>query len=322
MLRNTINGKGINMGYHLALDNERFSLSNEYFSENLSKINYSIGHDHVSMDLVDVANQNFHMTWGAFKASAESTLTEHFDAASIVSHFPLSNSTNLKEFHVYHQHPSKYTHEIPKTKNGQRAQFFEVAIELSFFEKIYTPDSRFLEKMQQQLLDPTYSQELFRAPITPKMKAVISEMGTDNYKGHLMSIYLELKAMELFLMQIQELDRQTSPQRSKLSCYDIACLHDAKNFIEQHFNRSISIVGLAQQVGINQTKLKAGFKELFGNTVFGFIRDLQMERARHLLLDEKRYVGEVADLVGYKHAHHFTAAFKRKYGILPRDLKG
>lgn len=310
------------MGYHLALDNERFSLSNRYFTESLSRTNYSIGHNHVSMDLVDVANQNFHMTWGTFRAATESTLTEHFDAPSIVSHFQLSDSTNVKEFHVYHQHPSIYTHDIPKTKNGQKDQFFEVAIELSFFEKMYTPDSCFLEKIQQQLLHPTQSEEFFRATITPKMKTMIIEMGTHSYKGHLMSVYLEAKAMELFLMQIQELDRQTSPKKCKLSSYDIACLHDAKNFIEQHFNQYISIVGLAQQVGINQTKLKAGFKELFGNTVFGFIRDLQMEKARYLLLDEKRYVSEVADIIGYKHAHHFAAAFKRKYGVLPSELKG
>ncbi|WP_165793149.1 helix-turn-helix transcriptional regulator [Sphingobacterium haloxyli] len=273
------------------------------------------------MDLVDIANQNFHMTWGTFRASTESTLTEHFDTASVVSHFQLSAPTNVKEFCVYHQQPKKYTHDIPKTKSGQKSQFFEVAIELSFFEKIYTPDSRFLDTMHKQLLLTTSTASPFRATITPAMKALISDIGTHNYKGHLMSVYLEIKTMELFLMQIQEMDRQTSLKKCQLSSYDVACLHDAKNFIEQHFNQSISIVGLAQQVGINQTKLKAGFKELFGNTVFGFIRDLQMEKARHLLLDEKRYVGEVADIVGYKHAHHFAAAFKRKYGILPSELK-
>jgi AraC-like DNA-binding protein len=46
-----------------------------------------------------------------------------------------------------------------------------------------------------------------------------------------------------------------------------------------------------------------------------------MYEAHRLLLDEQMYVNEVADLVGYKHPHHFTAAFKRKFGIMPKELK-
>lgn len=74
-------------------------------------------------------------------------------------------------------------------------------------------------------------------------------------------------------------------------------------------------------VGINQTKLKSGFKQLFGTTVFGYLTDIRMEKARLLILSEKKNVGEVADLVGYQHPHHFAAAFKRKFGYSPGKLK-
>jgi AraC-like DNA-binding protein len=46
-----------------------------------------------------------------------------------------------------------------------------------------------------------------------------------------------------------------------------------------------------------------------------------MQEAKRLLLEEKMYVNEVAALVGYQHPHHFTAAFRKKFGLVPTDLK-
>jgi AraC-like DNA-binding protein len=60
---------------------------------------------------------------------------------------------------------------------------------------------------------------------------------------------------------------------------------------------------------------------LFGTTVFGYLTDIRMQEARRLLVDEKLYVGEVAERMGYQQPHHFTAAFKRKFGVLPKKIR-
>jgi AraC-like DNA-binding protein len=67
--------------------------------------------------------------------------------------------------------------------------------------------------------------------------------------------------------------------------------------------------------------LKKGFKELSGTTVFGFCNDVKMGQARKMLLSNKKTVGEVADLLGYKNLTHFSAAFKRKYEVVPSAFK-
>ncbi|SEN23099.1 AraC-type DNA-binding protein [bacterium A37T11] len=101
---------------------------------------------------------------------------------------------------------------------------------------------------------------------------------------------------------------------------DLQKLHEVKSLVESNLRRPSSLTELSQQSGLNEFKLKKGFKELFGHTVFGYLNELRMKRGKELL-KEGYTVGETADAVGYKNAHHFTAAFKKKWGILPSKVK-
>ncbi|MEM6437389.1 MAG: helix-turn-helix transcriptional regulator, partial [Cyanobacteria bacterium P01_D01_bin.115] len=64
--------------------------------------------------------------------------------------------------------------------------------------------------------------------------------------------------------------------------------------------------------------LKRGFKEVFGSTVFDYLRDRRMEKARQLLLDGQLKVATVARVVGYHSPTSFNAAFKQSYGVSPK----
>jgi AraC-like DNA-binding protein len=74
-------------------------------------------------------------------------------------------------------------------------------------------------------------------------------------------------------------------------------------------------------IGLNDFKLKKGFKELFGTTVFSYLNELKMDYAKRLILDEKKTIYEVAMTLGYSEPHHFYAAFKRRFGYSPGELK-
>lgn len=78
-----------------------------------------------------------------------------------------------------------------------------------------------------------------------------------------------------------------------------------------------SLLALARQVGLNDFKLKRGFRQVFGTTAFGYLHDQRMERARQLLEERRFNVTEVACTVGYANPSHFAAAFKRKFGVNP-----
>ncbi|NJK75120.1 MAG: helix-turn-helix transcriptional regulator [Microcoleus sp. SU_5_6] len=82
-----------------------------------------------------------------------------------------------------------------------------------------------------------------------------------------------------------------------------------------------SLLELAKKAGINDYKLKIGFREVFGTTVFGYLRNQRMEQARQLLLEQQMNVSEVAQTVGYASLSQFSTAFKHYFGITPKTYQ-
>ncbi|MCE5168405.1 helix-turn-helix transcriptional regulator [Paenibacillus profundus] len=71
---------------------------------------------------------------------------------------------------------------------------------------------------------------------------------------------------------------------------------------------------LARQAGLNDFELKAGFKELYGTTVFGFLREKRLEQALCLLQQGQMNSSEVACSAGCSNPEYFAAACREKFG--------
>lgn len=92
--------------------------------------------------------------------------------------------------------------------------------------------------------------------------------------------------------------------------------------IGNELSRNFSIQELADHAGMNRTKLQAGFKQVYKKTINSFTHDLKMERAK-VLLTAAQGIGlkEIAGMLGYRYTNHFSAAFKKKFGISPSTFK-
>lgn len=277
------------------------------------------------IQLEEISFNGLDLRWGSYVNHEPRVLSFRPDKKAIVSHFRIQDagaaSTHAireKQFVVYRELPEAHELYIPPTNHKTRS-FFELIVTDDFFDHIFTEESRFMERFRQYHTFNTPSQE-FTAQMLPAMHHIINDMQHAPYKGALKATYLETKATELFLMQVLQLDK---PLRATagLSAADTERLHSIKHYIDAHYEQPLSIMELARTAGINQMKLKNGFKALFNDTVFGYISGLRMQEAKRLLLEEKMYVNEVADRMGYKYPHHFTAAFRKKFGLLPKDLK-
>ena len=82
-----------------------------------------------------------------------------------------------------------------------------------------------------------------------------------------------------------------------------------------------TIPELAQQIEINQCYLKKGFKEIFGSTVYEFVQEQRMHKAKMLLSNSNYSIAQVADKIGYASPGHFSAAFKKYAGIFPSEVQ-
>ncbi|RPE14091.1 AraC family transcriptional regulator [Chitinophaga lutea] len=106
-----------------------------------------------------------------------------------------------------------------------------------------------------------------------------------------------------------------------VSAADLQRLQQVKDYLRDSFlSPELSLDLLCRKFGLNEFKLKRGFKQLFGHTVFGYVQELKMKTARRLLAEKKMNVNEVADYLGYSAPNHFSAAFKKMYGHVPSRL--
>ncbi|ETF02325.1 AraC family transcriptional regulator [Advenella kashmirensis W13003] len=80
-----------------------------------------------------------------------------------------------------------------------------------------------------------------------------------------------------------------------------------------------TIEQLARETGLNQLKLKRGFKSLFGVSVYALFQRERMEHARRLLLQHS--VTETAIQLGYSNFSHFSTAFRKQFGVLPSEAR-
>ncbi|MBL4905724.1 MAG: helix-turn-helix transcriptional regulator, partial [Flavobacteriaceae bacterium] len=95
-------------------------------------------------------------------------------------------------------------------------------------------------------------------------------------------------------------------------------IRKAKDIIISRMVEPPSLQELANEVGLNLKKLKEGFKQIYGDTVYSFLFEYKMDVARKLLESNQHNVNEVGLKVGYSTASHFIAAFKKKFGTTPK----
>lgn len=153
-----------------------------------------------------------------------------------------------------------------------------------------------------------------------KIQGVINDIINCAYTDALQDIFLLAKSIELLVYQADI--HQSDPAKSSVcSAKDKRLLFEAKEFLDLNFHNPPTIIELSKQIGINEYKLKKGFKELFGTTIFGYIHHARMELARRLLLDSQKTAKEIAYDIGYSSPQHFSNAFKKHFGFTPNSVR-
>lgn len=89
-----------------------------------------------------------------------------------------------------------------------------------------------------------------------------------------------------------------------------------QNLIANSYHLDWTISKLARQVGLNERKLKEGFRHMVGNSVRAYLREVRLEAAARLLLDGES-VTQAALSVGFESLSHFSKIFAAAKGVPP-----
>lgn len=154
--------------------------------------------------------------------------------------------------------------------------------------------------------------------LTPAMMTTLYQILHCPYYGVMQRLYLESKAWELIVFQLTQLrETQAAFKHVPLKPDDIDRIYQAHQILIQNLHHPPSLLDLARQVGLNDYKLKQGFRQVFGTTAFGCLHQYRMEQARHLLEIQKVQVAIAAHAVGYSSLSSFHRAYKKYFGLNP-----
>jgi len=95
----------------------------------------------------------------------------------------------------------------------------------------------------------------------------------------------------------------------------------AQKWIEQHYTESIDYDGLAVKFGMSRRSLERRFKQATGITPLGYLQQLRVEVAKHLLEEGNKTIQEISYLVGYEDIPFFRKVFTRLAGLRPKEYQ-
>ena len=229
---------------------------------------------------------------------------------------------------VYHvnsnQHNIIYANGFPNTFQNKALESETLMIEIQpeIFLRIVSDSNEVLKRFADNMLkaEPTVISP-DSLIIHPELFKALQDIIQCRYTGRLKKIYLLSKSLEILVIQADAFNRATFPSKSILrGNADRERIIAARDYLCQNYSLPPSLIELARIVGINEYKLKKGFKEVFNTTVFGYLSDFRLEQARHQLHGEKS-ITEIAYELGYSSPQHFSFAFRKKFGVSPKAVK-
>jgi len=143
------------------------------------------------------------------------------------------------------------------------------------------------------------------------------------YTGWMKKPFLEGKALELLVMVMLNISSSVSQKKISNEISHRLCdkekMYEVKKTIENNLQNPPALAELSRQAGISHPKLNHCFKTLYGKTVFEYLREMRLKKAKLLLDEGKMNITEISYETGFSNPSHFSRSFKTCYGANPGE---
>lgn len=274
------------------------------------------------------------LTFGELTLDKNTTIKVETRRNTLEMHFIVSGcgsvkyaESNVKADFSIGQHNLLYIPDkeyIISTKDEDEKYYsFRVMFNKKFAKKLISRNFPELKEMKRAIEEGCFfmlNREYRQA--TAEMKSIITEIINCKREGELKAMFFNSKITKLLLLQIEQfIQLNQAVNHHQVKTYDIEKIHYSKMLIDQNISKSISVIELARRSGINDFKLKSGFKEVFGNTVQGYRNEIRMLEAKKLLLNTDKSITEISSYCGYRFIQNFTKAFTQQFGVSPKNFR-
>ncbi len=203
---------------------------------------------------------------------------------------------------------------------GRRQFHLSIQISPSLLSTYLGPDLEGLPKTLRDISEGCDNRGFaHKGPLSQAMSNAIRQVLYCPYSGATKLLFMESKAIELIAHQFAQIQSGETAIHSPitLTSGDIERIHHAKDILARDLERPPKLSELASAVGTNHCALNKGFREIYGDTVFGYLRVMRLTEAKRLLEEEGMNVTETALSVGYNSIPSFSRAFSEYFGQSP-----
>jgi AraC-like DNA-binding protein len=191
-----------------------------------------------------------------------------------------------------------------------------ILVSIKKFHALFSNEAEYIPFLSTDNLEKKYYGE---ENISPSMAIVLNQMFHFNLSPSIKNLYYKGKGYELLSLYF---NRNEDPNGENcpflLDEDNVLKIKKAKEIVITQMAEPPGLQELADLVGLNLKKLKMGFKQIYGDSVYSFLFDYKMTYARKLLDSGAYNVNEVGLKIGYSTSSHFIAAFKKKFGTTPK----
>jgi AraC family transcriptional activator of pyochelin receptor len=197
-----------------------------------------------------------------------------------------------------------------------KTTLISLLISIEKFHSLFSKEAGYIPFLSDKNSNRKYYDD---AEIKPTVSIVLQQIINSNINSSVRELYVKGKVYELLSLHFQKDETAEGEYCPFLVDEEnVLKIRKAKEIIIENMSEPPSLQELANEVGLNTKKLKEGFKQIYGDTVFSFLFDYKMEHSRRLLETNLYNVNEVGLQVGYSTSSHFIAAFKKKFGTTPK----
>ena len=191
-----------------------------------------------------------------------------------------------------------------------------ILISIKKFHSLFSKQADQISFLNQENIDNKFYKE---KKLGPMLSVVLNQMVQQSLHESIYKLYLKAKVFELMSLYFNKNNDMDVDQCPFLvDDKNIKKIRLAKDIIISRMTEPPTLIALAQEVEISLKKLKEGFKQVYGSSVFVFLLDYKMQVSKRLLSSGNYNVNEVVLKVGYSTATHFINAFKKKFGTTPK----
>ncbi len=191
-----------------------------------------------------------------------------------------------------------------------------VVMTIRKFHSLFSKEADYIPFLSVENKDKKY---YVQESVTPAIAVILSQIMNYNLHPSIKELYMKGKIYELISLYFNRSgDADVEKCPFLLDEDNVRRIKKAKEIIILRMAEPPSLVDLSDEIGLSLKKLKEGFKQIYGDSVYSFLFDYKMDYARKMLETGEHNVNEVGLKVGYSTASHFIAAFRKKFGTTPK----